>query len=75
MRFLYGGCDGEENVWVSICRVWGRRASSLEFWSWRLMIVQKLERGLFGGKTMETLEVIWVVDSVVGGFFDALEGG
>lgn len=32
------------------------------------MSLQKLERGLFGGKTMETLDVLWVVDCVVGGF-------
>lgn len=33
---------------------------------WRLMAIQKLESGLFGGKRMETVEVLWVVDSAVG---------
>lgn len=37
-----------------------------EVLGWRLMAIQKLERGLFGGKTMETMEHLWIVDSLVG---------
>jgi len=50
---------------LGFCLSGMRKRAPLSF-GWRLMIIQKLERGLFGGKTMETLEVLWVVDSVVG---------